>query len=355
MGLFYQYIVRPVLFTQDPEKSHVTAVKLLRQLSKSKSLCRILGYCNRPIGHNPIDLFGLKFPTAVGLAAGMDKNGQFWRAAEAMGFGHVEIGTVTPLAQNGNPQPRLFRHPEHQAITNKMGFNNDGAEAIARRLKESGAKSKKHLPLGINIGKNKDTHLENALDDYLKCFNNLADYANYFTINISSPNTPGLRLLHETKNLCPLLRGLREININRSKKLGVNTIPMLLKISPDLSFRELDSVIESVLQNSFDGVIATNTTISREGGLRKISQDEGGLSGRPLHEKSITIINYINRVTNGKLPIIGVGGISDPITAGKTCDAGAKLIQIYSGLIYKGPFLAKKLSRALAPRHSKWL
>ena len=344
MGWFYEKLLRPILFLQDPEKAHEYAVLSLRTLSRLTPICRLMERCNQRKSCAPISLFGLQFPNAVGLAAGMDKNALFWNAAGALGFGHVEIGTVTHLPQLGNPRPRIFRYPDQQAIINRLGFNNDGAEVIARRLDKTGSAKKRRIILGINIGKSRAVPLDGAASDYLDSFQLLADYADYITINISSPNTPELRKLQGEEFLPNLLAVLRGANIYRAQKLGVKPIPILLKISPDLSFQEIDGILASVIDNKIDGIIATNTTMARPGTF-SIVEEEGGLSGAPLHARSLEIINHIYRSTEGKLPIIGVGGIDGPETAARTIDAGATLIQIYTGMIYKGPLLAAKIAR----------
>ncbi len=343
MGWFYERLLRPILFLQDPEKAHEYAVLSLRTLGRLTPICRFMERCNQRQSSVPISLFGLQFPNAVGLAAGMDKNAHFWHAAGALGFGHVEIGTVTRLRQPGNPRPRIFRYPEQQAIINRMGFNNDGAEAIARRLESAGNAKKRRIILGINIGKSRAVPLDEAAADYLGSFQLLADYADYIAINVSSPNTPELRRLQGEEFLPNLLETLRGANLDRAQKLGVKLIPLLVKISPDLSFQEIDDILTTVIDNEIDGIIATNTTLARPVPFSTV-EEEGGLSGAPLHVRSLEIINYIYRSTEGKLPIIGVGGIDGPETAARTIDAGATLVQIYTGMIYKGPLLAARIA-----------
>jgi dihydroorotate dehydrogenase len=309
---------------------------------------------NAPRQVKPIEVWGIPFPNAVGLAAGMDKNARIWRAAGALGFGFVEIGTVTQHKQSGNDRPRMFRYPDHEAILNRMGFNNDGAEAVAARLKKSMAAKNRPIPLGVNLGKSKVTPLDQAASDYLASFHALADYADYFAINVSSPNTPGLRDLQGANYLPQLLRELVSANRSRAKKLGSKPKPMLLKVAPDLTFREIDGIIQTLHDVEFDGIIATNTTIAREGPMSRVSET-GGISGRPLHRRACEVVKYIHLSTSGKLPIIGVGGIDSPESAGRMVDAGATLVQIYSGMVYKGPFLAKEIAQALAPRHQGWI
>lgn len=342
-----------MLFRLDPEKAHDLGVTALDYLGRLPLLCRAMAACNQR-GDKPIELFGLKFPNAIGLAAGMDKNGRFWRAASALGFGHVEIGTVTWHRQPGNDRPRVFRFPEDQAIINRMGFNNDGAEAIAERLKKSQRKPGEGIPLGINIGKSKITSLEQAVEDYVKSFHQLAEFADYFTINVSSPNTPELRKLQGKDHLGGLISELTGTNRSRAKKLGEKPKPMLLKIAPDLSFKEIEQILGTIDEYKLDGIITTNTTIQRTGRFAQV-KETGGLSGKPLHQQAVKVVNYISRSTEGKLPIIGVGGIDSPDSAGAMMDAGAHLLQVYTGMVYRGPFIGKKLAIATSARRREWV
>lgn len=354
MGTVYEGVVRPLLFKLDPEKAHDLGVTALDYLGRLGFLCNMMEAWNRPSGVKPVELFGLQFPNAVGLAAGMDKNGRFWRAASALGFGFVELGTVTAQKQPGNDRPRVFRYPEQGAIINRMGFNNEGAEAIAARLKSARIGKRKRLPVGINIGKSRLMRIEDATEDYLKSFNMLVPYADYVSINVSSPNTPELRKLQSPEHLNALLSALTEANRSRSKKLGEKPTPLLLKIAPDLSYREVDGILELIEDHGLDGIIATNTTVVRAGAFASV-KESGGLSGRPLQARARELVYYIALATSGKLPIIGVGGIDSPSSAGAMMDAGAHLVQIYTGMVYRGPFLAAELAKALAPRHRPWL
>ena len=355
MDKFYESVVRPYLFRWDAEKSHERAIRFLQFLGRFPFLCHMMEWRNmRPPRSKPIELFGLQFPNRVGLAAGMDKNAKFWPVVGALGFGHVEIGTVTYHRQHGNPRPRLFRYPEHEAIINRLGFNNDGATAIRERLGQQLGKNRKRLPLGINIGKSRIIHLDEAAEDYLKSFHLLAEHADYMTINISSPNTPELRKLQGSKHLPTLLGTLATANEKRARNLGIKPIPLLVKISPDLTYREIDTIMETVLELKFDGIIATNTALHQPAQFKNISE-AGGLSGWPLHRHSTNVIRYISKSTQGKFPIIGVGGIMDFTSAREKLDAGASLIQIYTGLIYRGPFFAKHLARSLAHSHRDWI
>lgn len=353
MSLFYEKLLRPLLFKLDPEKAHEWTFAGFKALCQSPLICQIMQHYNQVHMDKPIELFGLQFPNAVGLAAGVDKNGQFWRAAGALGFGHVEIGTVTCKKQCGNPRPHLFRYPEVEAVVNRAGFNNDGSEALANRLRKVNAHQKRNIILGINIGKSKETPLAKAAEDYLELFHLLADYADYFTINVSSPNTPELRNLQERSYLIDLLKPLKEANENRARKLGVSTIPMLVKIAPDLSFNQIDAILEVILEQEISGIVATNTTIKRTGVASKI-KEKGGLSGVPLHADAVNKVKYIHRTTKGTLPIIGVGGINDGRSAGMFIDAGASLVQFYTGMIFKGPFLAKTVAQALRNSQGTW-
>lgn len=355
MGFYYEKVVRPILFQMDPEKAHDLGVTALDYLGRVRPLCRMMEAWNLVEGARPVELFGLQFPNAVGLAAGMDKDGRFWRAAPALGFGHVEIGTITLHQQPGNERPRVFRFPEHGAIINRMGFNNEGAEKVAARLKNSlGTKKRFRIPVGINIGKSKITPLDKAVEDYLGSFHHLVPYADYITINVSSPNTRELRRLQEHEALEPLMAELGKANAARAKKLGEKPTPLLLKIAPDLSFRQIDGILEVVERCQLSGIIATNTTVARPNGMAGI-RESGGLSGQPLNARAKEVIRYISRSTEGRLPIVGVGGVDSPESAGALMDAGAHLVQLYTGMVYRGPFVAKTIAKAIAPRHSNWI
>lgn len=291
------------------------------------------------------EVFGIKFDNPVGLAAGFDKDAKLFDELASFGFGFVEIGTVTPLPQDGNPKPRLFRLKEDNAIINRMGFNNEGIEATVARLR----RKKSNIIIGGNIGKNKVTPNERAVNDYEMCFEKLFPYVDYFAVNVSSPNTPGLRELQEKEPLTSLLKRLQELNSQKDKRK-----PILLKIAPDLTNKQLDDIILIVSETNIDGVIATNTTIDRSGlkttKIRLESIGNGGLSGKPVKERSTEMIKYLSDKSNKAFPIIGVGGIHSAEDALEKLDAGATLVQVYTGFIYEGPSLVKRINKAILKR-----
>ncbi|HJN63795.1 MAG: quinone-dependent dihydroorotate dehydrogenase [Flavobacteriales bacterium] len=291
------------------------------------------------------EVFGIKFDNPVGLAAGFDKDAKLFDELASFGFGFVEIGTVTPLPQDGNPKPRLFRLKEDNAIINRMGFNNEGIEATVARLR----RKKSNIIIGGNIGKNKVTPNERAVNDYEMCFEKLFPYVDYFAVNVSSPNTPGLRELQEKEPLTSLLKRLQELNSQKDKRK-----PILLKIAPDLTNKQLDDIILIVSETNIDGVIATNTTIDRSGlkttKIRLESIGNGGLSGKPVKERSTEMIKYLSEKSNKAFPIIGVGGIHSAEDAIEKLEAGAALLQVYTGFIYEGPALVKRINKAILKR-----
>jgi dihydroorotate dehydrogenase len=353
MGFIYERLVRPAFFRLDPEVAHERAVAALVWLGAAAPLRRALeAWTAAGAGRRrPVECCGLRFPNAVGLAAGFDKNGVAWRGAAALGFGHVEIGTVTLLRQPGQDRPRVFRYPAHEAVINRMGFNNDGAEAVARRLARQPPPGRRGIPVGINLGKSRAAPLDRAVQDYLGSFALLADHADYLVLNVSSPNTPELRRLQEGPWLRELLAALVAANRARTAA-GRPRRPLLLKIAPDLGFREIDAVLAAVLEFGLDGLIATNTTLARPGPFASV-RESGGLSGRPLRARSTEIVGYVARATGGRLPIIASGGVMDFVSAGEKLDAGATLVQLYTGLIYRGPFFARDLARGLAARQDR--
>ena len=342
MDLFYEKVLRPLFFRLGPERAHEYGRNFLQSLSLLQPVCRLLASANQGRGRS-VELAGLTFPNHVGLAAGMDKDAEFVPAAAALGFGHVEVGTVTPKSQPGNPQPRLFRYPEHEAIVNRMGFNNGGMEAMAKRLRRLPAPGKRICPVGGNIGKNKNTALDEAANDYLACFEHLHDLADYFTVNVSSPNTEGLRELQEKGRLLEILGELERRNRERDS----GAVPIFLKIAPDLSFHQIGEIIQVVEESGVSGIVATNTTIGRETLPAGVEYERGGLSGAPVRNRSTEIIRFLSRETGGKMPLIGVGGICDSASAAEKLDAGAHLVQLYTGWIYRGPFFARTLARSL--------
>jgi dihydroorotate dehydrogenase len=335
MRKLYERLVRPLLFSLDPETAHRVTIELLCGASRLDLALRVLGFCQPP--SKPKTLFGLNFPNPIGLAAGLDKNGVALPAWAALGFGFIEIGTVTARAQPGNPEPRIFRLPEQQALINRLGFNNDGADAIAermRKLRESGRWPA--VPVGINIGKSKATPLEDAAADYLYSFRLLRDFADYIALNVSSPNTPGLRDLQESQKLAELLRAI-------NNEPGVATKPVLIKISPDLSPIELETILNVSAENRVAGIIATNTTLDHSS-IPPALDEEGGLSGAPLCEKATTLVRDI--VAKSAIPVIASGGICEAQSAREKFQAGAELVQLYTGLVYRGPRLLREIMEA---------
>jgi len=336
-------LVRKILFKVDAEKVHHWVMKRMAFAYSIGIMRGILKACF-VVNHQSLErkLWGITFPNPVGLAAGFDKDARYTDALACLGFGFIEIGTVTPRPQPGNPQPRLFRLPDDRALINRMGFNNDGAANAAARLK----KRKEPVIIGGNIGKNKDTPNENAGDDYEKGFRELYDVVDYFVVNVSSPNTPGLRELQDKEPLTQLLNRLQAINRQLSNK------PLLLKIAPDLTNEQLDDIIEIVRSTKLAGIVATNTTISREGLNTPVTEvtsiGAGGLSGAPLTQRATEVVKYIHTNSKGEIPIIASGGIFTAADAQEKLDAGASLVQVYTGFIYEGPGIAKKICKGLA-------
>lgn len=337
----YKYLIKPILFLLPPETAHQFVFSFLKisfLFPGAKFIFKKL-FTIKDLQLEK-NIFGLHFENTVGLAAGFDKNAKYIDVLETLGFGFIEIGTVTPLPQSGNSKPRLFRLPKDEALINRMGFNNDGADVIVDRLR----KRKTKIIIGGNIGKNKITPNENAVNDYEICFEKLFDVVDYFVVNVSSPNTPGLRELQEKEPLRKILFRLQELN----KKFSFQK-PILLKISPDLSNEQLDDIIEIVNEIKIDGVVATNTTLSRNNLKSQISnlKSSGGLSGKPLTNRSTEIIKYISEKSKKSFPIIGVGGIHSADDAIEKLNAGASLLQIYTGFIYEGPGIIKRINEKL--------
>lgn len=339
----YRSFIKPLFFCLPAERAHYTAMSMLR------IACRIpgvSGMLKRMYSTNDErlrrTLFGITFDNPVGLAAGFDKDARWVDELSALGFGFIEIGTLTPKAQPGNDKPRLFRLPKDEALINRMGFNNGGAQAAAERLR----KRTSRVIVGGNIGKNKTTPNEEAVNDYLSCFETLFDHVDYFAVNVSSPNTPGLRALQEKEPLLQLLNTLQQANNSKSKRK-----PILLKIAPDLTDEQLNDIIDIVRESKIDGVIATNTTIAREP-LQTSKQEvesigAGGLSGKPLTHRSTEVIRYLKQHSNNTFPIIGVGGIHTAQDAIDKLNAGADLVQVYTGFIYEGPGIARAICTGL--------
>lgn len=339
----YKLLIRPVLFLFDPERIHhftFAALKFFGRIPLAKTLLASVNVKESPSLER--ELFGIKFKNPVGLAAGLDKDAKLIDELACLGFGFIEIGTLTPKPQPGNDKPRLFRLPQDQALINRMGFNNEGVLAAVERLK----KRKSNVIVGGNIGKNKITPNERAVDDHNYCFEALYPYVDYFVVNVSSPNTPGLRELQEKEPLKNLMLHVKQLSAAKEKSK-----PVLLKIAPDLTTSQLDDIIEILITTKTDGVIATNTTISREGLTTEqqavSSIGNGGLSGKPLAQKSTEVISYLRSKLGKTFPIIGVGGIMTPEDALEKIRAGADLVQIYTGFIYEGPGFVKRICNSL--------
>lgn len=347
MPLIPYSLARPILFRMDPEAAHDLTISMLASAQRTPLQC---GWSN-PRVDDPIELAGLRFPNRVGLAAGLDKNARCIDGLEAMGFGFVEVGTVTPQAQPGNPKPRMFRLTQSRALINRLGFNNDGLAVFLRnvqqaRCRQSGTRSQ--MLLGLNIGKNAGTPMERATDDYLQGLEGVYPYADYITINISSPNTKNLRSLQSDDALDELLGALRARRETLATQHSGRRVPIFVKIAPDLDEGQITCIANSLRRNQMDGVIATNTTISRET-VRGEPQakEQGGLSGTPVREASNAVIRQMRSALGRDFPIIGVGGILSPDDAVEKIRAGANVVQIYTGLIYEGPALVAKCAKAI--------
>jgi len=340
----YKAVVKPLLFRLDAERAHHFVFDNLKRTFRVPGTAALMrGLYDYQHPSLVREVFGLTFRNPIGLAAGLDKNAVLTDELAALGFGFVEIGTVTPRPQPGNPTPRLFRLPEDEALINRMGFNNDGAAVVAERLR----RRRSNIIIGGNIGKNKDTPNEQAAADYIACFEALFEVVDYFVVNVSSPNTPNLRQLQEKEPLIKLLQQVQERNLAKSKPK-----PLLLKIAPDLTDGQLDDILTIARETQLSGLVATNTTISRADlqttESRVTAAGAGGLSGRPLRQRATNIIRYLHRRTDGALPIIGVGGIHSANDAQEKLAAGAALVQLYTGFIYEGPALVKQINQSLA-------
>lgn len=341
-------IIRPILFRLPPESAHELAVASLTSALKSAAVRSLVERRAQTEAFGKLNRFGLDFANPVGLAAGFDKNGTAAQALSALGFGFIEVGTVTKEAQPGNPKPRLFRLPRDRALINRLGFNNHGAKALAERLRI-------HRPncvLGVNIGKSRSVAIEDSIPDYLASFDAVYDIADYIAVNVSSPNTPNLRELQRADLLTDLLQSLQERNGELARMRSGSGRPLLLKIAPDLNQAEIESIIDVAMRTNISGIIATNTTVKRDGlqtsAVEVQACGEGGLSGAPLRDQSNQVISLLYRLTRGELPIIGVGGIFTAEDAWDKICAGASLIQLYTGFIYEGPGIAKRINEGLA-------
>lgn len=353
MSWLYRHLIRPALFAQDPEQIHQRTLQALAWAGRNELLCAAVeSFFGAPA--LPIEIMGLNFPNPVGLAAGMDKQAEALPAWAALGFGFTELGAVTWHPQSGNPGPRVFRAIAEEAIVNRMGFNNPGAEAVAQTLAQWRARGRwpKH-PVGMNLGKSKTTPLEKAPEDYANSLRVLQPYLDFFVVNVSSPNTPGLRQLQEKSALDEILVAIKEVQ-RKAPQAGAQEPqrkPILIKVSPDLSFDALDDILALAQSRQIDGLVATNTTISRpetdSPPLRRVYTEEGGLSGRPLCARSTEVIRHLFQQTKGTLPIIGVGGIFNAADAWEKIMAGASLVQLYTGLVYEGPGTARGIVSGL--------
>jgi dihydroorotate dehydrogenase len=342
----YKSFIRPVLFSFDPEAVHHFSFKSLKTIHKIPGVRSLLRKRFKP-AHKELEreLFGLTFPNPVGMAAGFDKDAKAFKEFSDLGFGFIEIGTLTPKPQDGNPKKRLFRLKDDQAIINRMGFNNGGVDAAVERLKKNPKPGEKgHVIIGGNIGKNKVTPNDQAVNDYIICFEKLFDHVDYFTVNVSSPNTPGLRELQDRKPLTHILQTLQDLNHKRPSRK-----PILLKIAPDLTDDQLLDIIGIVEDTKIDGVISTNTTIDRSGltSPEHLQQEAGGLSGAPLTNRATQVIRFLHEKSNGAFPIIGVGGIMSAQDALDKLNAGASLVQLYTGFVYEGPKLIRDINQHL--------
>ncbi len=347
MPFFYERVCKPLFFLLTPEQAHRLVVGGLGAMSRVPgvpSLCSaVWGVPDRP--ELAVELFGMRFRHPVGLAAGLDKNAEAVRGFAGIGLSYLEVGTVTPLAQPGNERPRLFRLPSDQALINRMGFNNEGAEAMAKRLERLGTYP---VPVFINIGKNRITPNERAVDDYRKCLQTLYPYGNLFVVNVSSPNTPNLRALEQGDELRRLLDGVLEEMRRQAARAGGPEKPVLVKIGPDNDEAQLAGIARAVRETGVAGIVATNTTVSREGLTHRLAAETGGLSGRPLTGRATEVIRTMYALTEGRVPIVGCGGIFDAADAYEKIRAGASLLQIYTALIYKGPGVIGEICRGLA-------
>lgn len=351
MDLYPRWIY-PLLAQLEAERAHdytLAALALAQSSPLGRALLRLIA---GPIPSRPVRVCGLAFPNVLGIAAGFDKNARVVPGLSLLGFGHVEVGTLTPRPQPGNPRPRVFRLQEQGALINRMGFPNEGVAAAVPRLRVF-SQAKQSVVLGVSLGKQKETPLGKAAEDYVAVMQTVYPYADYLAVNVSSPNTPGLRELQGGRYLDQLLATLAAESKRLAAEHGLSRRPLFVKIAPDLSQAELDEVLAAILDNGIDGIIATNTTTGREGVLGPLAAEAGGLSGRPLRRRSTEVIAAIDQQTGGRLPIIGVGGVQTAADVQEKLDAGAVLVQLYTGLVYEGPGLAGRILRRLEPAFCK--
>jgi dihydroorotate dehydrogenase len=358
MSWIYRNVLRPFLFAQDSETIHNRTLRGLGWVSRHPMLTRLTASMYAAPRGCEVNLWGLRFPNPIGVAAGMDKHAEAVPAWAALGFGFSELGGVTWHAQPGNPQPRAFRAIRDRALVNRMGFNNGGAEALALRLDEWRQSGRwPNHPVGINLGKSKITPLEKAADDYAGSFRILWPLAEFFVVNVSSPNTPNLRQLQDKSALDDILAAIQEINASLASSLGTPLKPLLVKVAPDLTFEALDDILGLAGPRKLAGLVATNTTITRpetaDDRARRVYEETGGLSGAPLRQRSTEVIRHLHKQTRGALPIIGVGGIFTADDAWEKLAAGASLLQVYTGMVYEGPSIARSIVRGLLERMAR--
>lgn len=342
----YKQLVFPALSRLDPETAHDRTLAALEMAQSNPAGRAVLKAIAGNIPNKPVNVGSLRFPNALGVAAGFDKDARVAAGLALLGFGHVEVGTLTPRPQAGNPRPRIFRLPADGALINRMGFPNGGVEAAVPRLRKL-AESPRDFVVGVSLGKQKETDLADAVDDYVTVMRAVYPYADYLAVNISSPNTPGLRELQGGRYLEELLRGLGEENRRMAAATGMAARPMWVKVAPDLALAEVDEILSTLLAVGIDGIIIANTTLARDGLLDPAQTEAGGLSGHPLRARSTTLIAHVHRQTGGALPIIGVGGIASAADVREKLDAGASIIQLYTAMIYHGPGLAGRILRDL--------
>lgn len=352
MPELYKHLLFPLLKRTDAEKAHERTLTWLGHAQKLALGRLVLRLIAGPLPSRPVELFGLTFPNLLGVAAGFDKDARVASGLALLGFGHVEVGTLTPRPQLGNPKPRLFRLPEDGGLINRLGFPNSGAEIVAEKLRAERRNSRQYV-LGVSLGKQKETPLEDAIVDYQTVMRAVYPYADYLAVNVSSPNTPGLRALQGRDYLRQLLSTLRREADQLGTERNVERRPLLVKIAPDLSWPELDGILLDASESGIDGIIATNTTLDRSGLTGRHKAELGGLSGRPLRQRSDDVISYIVKQTGGQLPIIGVGGVSSAEDVQAKIAAGASLVQIYSGLVFEGPGLIGRILRELAAQRNR--